>query len=700
MTGDVAPRGPRSPAAVLRLVARHPATTAFVAVYLAAGIASSALWRPLRDQPWYEWVAYGIPAFEAGRWWTPVTGSLFSEVPWHYALVGLLAVAAMGWLEHRRGWRLAIVGFWIGQLVGVIATAALIDMLRLTGWGWAVELGKALDVGPSCGLLVVAALGIATMRAPWRFRGRLVMGGILLVLLLLEGTLADVEHAVSAGLVLLLGFGRAQRATVHEWRVVGFGAIAAIGAMQLIAAAVPTSGPLGPTVPGDAAWWDIAIDVGLIAIISWSLYRGRRWAWIVAVALASFNVLQAVYALTLLDGDLSGLDGAGIAAAASVLWLVTLVLLIAGRHAFAVPIRRRGRFPSVDAGEARERLLAVLRRHGGGTLSWMATWPRMRVRFGPGDAWALPVRRVGGVAIVLGDPIGPRERWPEAIADFRAAAERDGVVACLFSSSRATAAAALEEDPAWRSVSVGEDTVVDLPGLEFSGKPWQPVRGAANRAEREGVSFRLTTLAEEPWGVVAQVRAISESWVGDKSLPEMGFTLGTVDEALDPAVRVALATDADGSVHGVLSWLPVHGPGGDGELIEGWVLDIMRRRDGAFGPVMEFLIGQSLLAFRDEGAAFASLSGAPLTRSEDEAEEDGAVGAILTTVGSLLEPAYGFRSLHRFKEKFQPRHESMRLLYRDEAALPGIAGAIVRAYLPDASAGALMRAGLSLGRRG
>ena len=301
---------------------------------------------------------------------------------------------------------------------------------------------------------------------------------------------------------------------------------------------------------------------------------------------------------------------------------------------------------------------------------------------------------------MLGAPIGPRERWPEAIGDFRAAAERDGVVACLFSSSRATAAAALEEDPAWRSVSVGEDTVVDLPGLEFSGKPWQPVRGAANRAEREGVSFRLTTLAEEPWGVVAQVRAISESWVGDKSLPEMGFTLGTVDEALDPAVRVALATDADGSVHGVLSWLPVHGPGGDGELIEGWVLDIMRRRDGAFGPVMEFLIGQSLLAFRDEGAAFASLSGAPLTRSEDEAEEDGAVGAILTTVGSLLEPAYGFRSLHRFKEKFQPRHESMRLLYRDEAALPGIAGAIVRAYLPDASAGALMRAGLSLGRRG
>jgi lysylphosphatidylglycerol synthetase-like protein (DUF2156 family) len=699
MADETTRRGGRAISVVRRAIVRHPATGIFLLVYLAVGVATAGLWQPIRNQPWYEWIAYGVPSFEAGRWWTPVTGSFVSEAPWHYALVGLLAIVALGWLEHRRGWRLTISAFWIGQIVGVVASAALIDMLRLTGWGWAVQLGTVLDVGPSCGLLVVAALGIATMRAPWRFRGRLILGGILLVLLLLEGTLADLEHAVSAGLVLLFGFGRAQRATLHEWRIVGFGSIAAIGVMQLVATLLPTNGPLGPTDPGEAAWWDIAIDVVLIAVISWSLFHGRRWAWIVAIALASFNVLQAVVALTLLDGHFD-FDGAGIAAAASLLWLITLILLMAGRNAFAVPVWRRGRFLAVDVGESRERLLALLRRDGGGTLSWMATWPRMRVRFGLGDAWALPVRKVGGVAIVLGDPIGPQERWPEAIADFRAAAEHEGVIPCFFSSSRATEAAALAEDPGWRSVSVGEDTIVDLPGLEFSGKSWQPVRGAANRAEREGIVFRLTTLAREPWAVLAQVRAISESWVGDQSLPEMGFTLGSVDEALDPAVRVALATDTEGSIHGVLSWLPVYGPAGaDGEpRVRGWVLDIMRRRDGGFGPVMEFLIGQSFLAFQDEGAAFASLSGAPLTRSDDDADEDGAVGAILTTVGNLLEPAYGFHSLHRFKEKFSPRTESMRLLYRDEAALPAIAGAIVRAYLPDASAGALVRAGLTLGR--
>ena len=65
-----------------------------------------------------------------------------------------------------------------------------------------------------------------------------------------------------------------------------------------------------------------------------------------------------------------------------------------------------------------------------------------------------------------------------------------------------------------------------------------------------------------PRGCSSQVRAISELWVSDKGLPEMGFTLGGVDEALDPDTVVGLAVDADVTVHGVTSWLPVYSAGG------------------------------------------------------------------------------------------------------------------------------------------
>ena len=103
-----------------------------------------------------------------------------------------------------------------------------------------------------------------------------------------------------------------------------------------------------------------------------------------------------------------------------------------------------------------------------------------------------------------------------------------------------------------------------------------------------------------------------------------------------------------------------NGPGG---VIHGWTLDLMRRREGGFGPVMEFLIGSSARDFAAEGALTLSLSGAPL--AHEASPDEGAIAQLLTSLSSALEPVYGFRSLHRFKTKFNPRYEPIYLLYRD-----------------------------------
>ena len=86
---------------------------------------------------------------------------------------------------------------------------------------------------------------------------------------------------------------------------------------------------------------------------------------------------------------------------------------------------------------------------------------------------------------------------------------------------------------------------------------------------------------------------------------------------------------------------------------------------------------------------FVSLSGAPLARSGDEPLEP--LGKALNVLGGALEPLYGFRSLHTFKEKFQPRHEPVYMCFRDESDLPRIGMALTRAYLPDASTTDLAR---------
>ena len=83
---------------------------------------------------------------------------------------------------------------------------------------------------------------------------------------------------------------------------------------------------------------------------------------------------------------------------------------------------------------------------------------------------------------------------------------------------------------------------------------------------------------------------------GEKALPEMGFTLGGVDELIDPRVRLLYAVDGNGKVLGVTSWLPTYR---DGKVI-GWTLDFMRHRTDSVNGIMEFLIARMAERLRDD----------------------------------------------------------------------------------------------------
>jgi lysylphosphatidylglycerol synthetase-like protein (DUF2156 family) len=131
--------------------------------------------------------------------------------------------------------------------------------------------------------------------------------------------------------------------------------------------------------------------------------------------------------------------------------------------------------------------------------------------------------------------------------------------------------------------------------------------------------------------------------------------------------------------------MPIHEVGG-GEPV-GWTLDVMRRLPGGFRYSMEFLISSAAMAFKDEGCQVVSLSGAPLARSEGaggQALDRGTLDAFLDGLGGALEPYYGFRSLHAFKAKFQPRLAPLFLVFPDATDLPRIGLALSRAYLPEA----------------
>lgn len=833
--GDPRPGHPfawaRTPTSVvtwmIRTARTAPLTLAFIAVFWSVGLALRVI-PGLHSAAVASALVTGPDTLAAGRWWTVVTSAIWCVDLRGYVITTALLLALMAPAEKRCGaLRVGMLAVVV-QVVGTLLTAGLVLVTAWAGDGWTQQLAGAITTGPGPLAVGVGMAFTVQLGALWRRRLRLVIALTVLVLAAYSGTLHDVQRMVLALVGLLVGawvLGRPTRSGhivwVSSWveRRILIATIVVGSAIGPIVAAVSDT-PVGPlavlrylfltSAPDITAVQGVCADpsaaddcsslllqvrlsgigpalmalvpVVLLLIAADGLRRGRRSAWVAAVAINLILVGLGALLATELFGPPSeqrvvfgGLLGSRTLLAvllplavplviAGVLWwnrqvfdvgipaghtrrLTVLILasfavlsvlfvgigsalrdqfdhpaslgqLLLDLPSRFVPPGYLGEVPqqllptgtgttllyeltgvlfyaflaaalvmsfrASDTGaagfSARRQALQICRNQGGSSLSYLTTWPGNSYLFSPDHRAYLAYRVVGSVAVSVTGPVGAPDRHDDVLTRFATWCTENGMTPCLYSVGTPTRDAASRAF-GWQAVQVAEETVLPLPGLAFTGKKWQDVRTALNKAAKAGVVAHWSRYVDASLSLRNQVNAISEDWVADKGLPEMGFTLGGVAELDDPNVRCLFAVDGTGRLHAVASFLPV---ARDGATV-GWTLDFMRRRPDGIPGVMEFLIATAAREFQTDGAQFLSLSGAPLARVDREHDLD-PVQRVLDTVGRALEPVYGFRSLLNFKAKFQPVYEPLWMLYPSALALPGIASAIGRCYLPHLQA--------------
>ena len=365
-----------------------------------------------------------------------------------------------------------------------------------------------------------------------------------------------------------------------------------------------------------------------------------------------------------------------------VFWLVVLAVIL---HWMKDTVKES------DAMRARAGCLVEI---GGESMSFMTTWEGNTYWMSPTGRSAIAYRVLSGIALTLTGPFGEPSEWEEDLRGFTRFCREKSLTPVFYSIHKTQRDILCKKG--WHAIEVGSEMVVDPRSWKTTGKKWQDIRTAINKANRAGITDVYSTFAEAPADVREQIESISEEWAQDKALPEMKFTLGAVEELRDTRVQLLYAIDADGRVLGVTSWLPTWR---DGRLI-GWTLDFMRHRTDSPNGIMEFLIARMAQRLHDEGEAnpdeaveFMSLSAAPLAGMDPDRDNTDETGASnegtrmlhhsLQIVANLMEPAYGFHSLFNFKRKFQPSENPVYVCYRDMAKLPQIGLAVVRAYVPS-----------------
>jgi phosphatidylglycerol lysyltransferase len=259
-----------------------------------------------------------------------------------------------------------------------------------------------------------------------------------------------------------------------------------------------------------------------------------------------------------------------------------------------------------------------------------------------GDAFLMYQVR-GRSWIVMGDPVGPYQAWPELLWAIRAKADAAQGHLLLYQVTQDLLPLAIEMG--LQIVKYGEEACVDLDRFSLEGGEMRKLRQGVRRAEREGARFQIVPAAALPaiWG---ELKAVSDAWLGAKRQSEKGFSLGRFDRAYLSRFDFAVVRDEAGQI---VTFANIWAMPNRSELS----VDLMRSREPLPYGTMDLLFVQLMLWGRAQGYRRFSLGMAPLAGIEARRLSPGWAKAA-SFIFRHGERIYGFEGLRAYKDKFHP----------------------------------------------
>ena len=280
---------------------------------------------------------------------------------------------------------------------------------------------------------------------------------------------------------------------------------------------------------------------------------------------------------------------------------------------------------------------------------------------------------VQGVAVALGDPVGPPQHRVQATIEFRAWCELNGWIPAAHQLT--TTGAADARLAQFNVVKIGEEAIVELGDWKLEAAGHKSLRSALRRVERAGFDVvELPTPIDDD--AMGQLRAVSDEWLADGHR-ERTFTLGQFDEdRLRDAVVFAVRHRDTGRITAFVDVIDTYRSSVGN-------FDLMRRRPDSPNGVMDALIVALIERFAGEGRTGMTLGLAPMVNIDGNRVSE----RTMRLIYERGETWFNYQGLRHFKDKWDPRWQPRYLAYPSDATLPKVALAVARAgELPDPAA--------------
>ena len=278
----------------------------------------------------------------------------------------------------------------------------------------------------------------------------------------------------------------------------------------------------------------------------------------------------------------------------------------------------------------------------------------------------------GRAALALGDPVGPRCDAEATIAGFKAFCSLNDWFSVYYQVDDVNLD--LYERLGFRSLCIGQEAIVDLPGFSLEGGEKKNIRTSVNKMRRLGYSAEVLRPPHSAT-LLGQLHEVSDDWLSDRGTAEMRFSVGWFDELYLNRYPVVVVSNPQGEIEAFANVLVE-------DQIKEVAVDLMRQRKAAEKGQMDFIFASLICWARDQGYDRFSFGLSALS-GIGERPSDPAVEKALRFVYEHVGQVYNFKGLHAYKSKFGPTWYPRYLIYPDVSTLPATASALIRANTGD-----------------
>lgn len=306
----------------------------------------------------------------------------------------------------------------------------------------------------------------------------------------------------------------------------------------------------------------------------------------------------------------------------------------------------------------KEKLESFLSKYKGHYLTHLIYLKDKHIFWAADNTVAIVYEKSHNIIVVLGDPIGEKKQFSEAISEFQIFIDEYGYKSAFYQVNESMLP--IYHDHGYNFFKLGETALVNLENFNLIGSKQKDFRNIMSRFKRDGYIFELFQVL--PDHLFSSLKEISDEWLEGRS--EMSFSLGKFDEEYLKFSPIAIVKKIDtDEIIAFASIMPSYDEGQSASI------DLMRFKKETPNSTMTFLILNLLLAYKEKNYKLFNLGMAPLSNvgKAQNAHLSEKIASLVTLYGKHF---YSFDGLRNYKRKFNPKWEARYLAYEDMTLLP------------------------------